>query len=63
MLMLASLRSDWWSTCPELVDDFIGIRSDAARQGAAGPLFGLCLIRVPGICFDTLLETARCYTD
>ena len=24
---LASLRSDWWTTCPELVDDFIGIRS------------------------------------
>ncbi len=27
MFMLASLRSDWWSTCPELVDDFIGIRT------------------------------------
>ena len=26
MFTLASLRSDWWSTCPELVDDFIGIR-------------------------------------
>ena len=23
---LASLRSDGWTTCPELVDDFIGIR-------------------------------------
>jgi hypothetical protein len=27
MFTLASLRSDWWSTCPELVDDFIGIRN------------------------------------
>jgi len=26
MFTLASLRSDWWTTCPELVDDFIGIR-------------------------------------
>ena len=27
MLMLASLRFDRWTTSPELVDDFIGIRS------------------------------------
>jgi hypothetical protein len=27
MFTLASLRSDWWTTCPELVDDFIGIRT------------------------------------
>jgi len=27
MFLLASLRSDRWTTCPELVDDFIGIRS------------------------------------
>jgi hypothetical protein len=27
MFSLASLRSDWWTTCPELVDDFVGIRS------------------------------------
>jgi hypothetical protein len=27
MLMLASLRSDRWTASPELVDDFIGIRS------------------------------------
>ena len=27
MFTPASLRSDWWSTCPELVDDFIGIRT------------------------------------
>jgi hypothetical protein len=27
MFMLASLRSDWWTTCPELVDDFVGIRT------------------------------------
>ena len=26
MCTLASLRSDWWTTCPELVDGFIGIR-------------------------------------
>jgi CHAT domain-containing protein len=26
MFTLASLRSDWWTACPELVDDFIGIR-------------------------------------
>jgi len=26
MFTLASLRSDGWTTCPELVDDFIGIR-------------------------------------
>ena len=24
--MLASLRSDGWTTCPEHVDDFIGLR-------------------------------------
>ena len=28
MCTLASLRSDWWTTCPELVDGFIGIRSE-----------------------------------
>jgi hypothetical protein len=27
MFSLASLRSDGWTTCPELVDDFIGIRT------------------------------------
>ena len=27
MFSLASLRSDWWTTCPELVDDFVGIHS------------------------------------
>jgi len=27
MFTLASLRSDWWTTWPELVDDFIGIRT------------------------------------
>ena len=29
MFSLASLRSDWWTTCPELVDDFVGIRTGA----------------------------------
>ena len=27
MFTLASLRSDWWTTCPELVDDFIGMHN------------------------------------
>ena len=27
MITLASLRSDRWTACPELVDDFIGIRN------------------------------------
>ena len=27
MIMLASLRSDRWTACPELVDDFIGLRT------------------------------------
>jgi hypothetical protein len=27
MFLLASLRSDGWTACPELVDDFIGIRT------------------------------------
>jgi predicted nucleic acid-binding protein len=32
MCMLASLRSDGWTTCPELVDDFVGIRTQKARD-------------------------------
>jgi hypothetical protein len=32
MCTLASLRSDWWTTCPELVDNFIGIRRNRAKQ-------------------------------
>jgi hypothetical protein len=31
MAMLASLRSDLWTTCPELVDDFVGIRAKLNR--------------------------------
>jgi len=32
MCTLASLRSDWWTTCPELVDDFIGIRKGLTKE-------------------------------
>ena len=32
--MLASLRSDRWTACPELVDDFIGIPTDIANYDA-----------------------------
>jgi hypothetical protein len=47
---LASLGSDRWTTCPELVDDFIGIRSEiveafTAVLGLAYP-FGSLLDRV-----------------
>jgi len=31
MLTLASLRSDRWTASPELVDDFIGIRTNEER--------------------------------
>jgi hypothetical protein len=31
MCTLASLRSAGWTTCPELVDDFIGIRTNKSR--------------------------------
>jgi|GEM_PF-3974573 len=27
MILLASLRSDKWTACPEHVDEFIGLRS------------------------------------
>jgi len=30
--MLASLCSDGWTACPELVDDFIGIRNQVYRS-------------------------------
>jgi hypothetical protein len=33
MFSLASLRSDGWTTCPELVDDFVGIRTVQALVG------------------------------
>ncbi len=31
MSVLASLRSDGWTACPEQVDDFVGIRSKGAN--------------------------------
>ena len=33
MLVLASLRSDGWTACPELVDEFVGIRSLVGGDG------------------------------
>lgn len=35
MFTLASLRSDWWTTCPESVDDFTGIRRLSQSIGDA----------------------------
>jgi hypothetical protein len=32
MISLASLRSDKWTACPELVDDFIGLRTWGGEQ-------------------------------
>jgi len=74
----ATARPHWYKLAIDL-SEFCGIRDastytllgDAARQGAAGPLFCLYLTRVLGVCFDALLdtscvtlrETARCYTD
>ena len=36
MFSLASLRSDGWTACPELVDDFIGIRNSMPATILAG---------------------------
>ena len=41
MFTLASLRSDWWTTCPELVDDFIGIRNFGSWSSEDGEAYAV----------------------
>jgi len=46
MVTLASLRSDRWTACPELVDDFIGLRNQSITQ--AKELWGAWFFAIAG---------------